>query len=57
MRWTKEKVGDKWVVKMFYAVYTVEGLEEKEVESITYTGDEEGANETIKLLEEVYGKS
>jgi|GEM_PF-2915594 len=56
MRYIKEKQGDKWVVRVFWTVYSVQGLKKKEFESITYRGDEKGADETIKLLEEIYGK-
>jgi len=56
MRYIKEKQGDKWVVRVFWTVYTLQGLEKKEVESITYRGDEKGAEQEIELLEEIYGK-
>jgi len=56
MRWTKERVGNEWIIKMFYTVYTTRGLEEREVESIIYTRDEKDADEIIQVLGEIYGK-
>ena len=54
MRYVKEKQGDEWIVKVFWTVYTMQGLEKTEIETITYRGDEKGADEEIKLLEEIY---
>ena len=56
MRYVKEKQGDEWIVKVFWTIYTMQGLEKEEIETITYRGDEKGADEEIKLLEEIYGK-
>jgi len=57
MRYIKEKQGDKWIVRVFWTVYSLRNLKKKEFESISYVGDEKGANETIEILEEVYGKN
>jgi len=57
MKWKKEKQGDKWIVRVWWnGIYTLHGLKQIEMETITYRGDEKGADEEIKLLEEIYGK-
>jgi len=56
MRYIKEKQGDEWVVRVFWTVYSVQGLKKKEFESITYHGDEKEADEIVQLLKEVYGE-
>ena len=42
MRYIKEKQGDKWIVRVWWTVYTMQGLKKKEIETITYRGDEKG---------------
>jgi len=56
MKWTKRKVKGKWVVEMFYTVYAIRDLEEREVKSVIYVGNEKDANEIMGLLKEVYGE-
>ena len=55
MRYKLEKQGDKWIVRVWWTVYTMQGLKKKEIETITYRGDKKGANEEIQLLKEIYG--
>jgi len=57
MRYKLERQGDKWIVRVWWdGIYTLNGLKEIEIETITYRGDEKGANEEIQLLKEIYGE-